>query len=305
MKQKADAGSGIGAVARMTGVDEHTLRIWERRYGFPRPQRSPGGTRLYSAGDIRKLRLINQALERGHRPGEVVAQDVQALEALLLSSRPDAGSDVENDPAGRAADEILAALQREDVEAVRAALRRLAMMLGPRRFVINLAQPLAVRVGDLWAKGQLQIHQEHLLSDCLSTQLRLFRSLFEETGGPILLLSTLPGEPHALGLEMIALYAAVAGASPRVLGVATPVEQLVLAARAHQAAAVGLAVTPASDLAATAKAARQLVSQLVPTTQLWLGGDGVARLPPTPGARRVTAWPEVDAALLSLGATGR
>ncbi|MES1207962.1 MAG: MerR family DNA-binding transcriptional regulator, partial [Pseudomonadota bacterium] len=38
-------GLGIGAVAHMTGVDEHTLRIWERRYGFPKPERSSGGTR--------------------------------------------------------------------------------------------------------------------------------------------------------------------------------------------------------------------------------------------------------------------
>src|SRR4051812_41374369 len=77
------AGYGIRAIALLTGVDEHTLRIWERRYGFPRPVRSSGGVRLYDADDVRKLRLIGRALERGHRPGEVVALDAGALEALL------------------------------------------------------------------------------------------------------------------------------------------------------------------------------------------------------------------------------
>jgi DNA-binding transcriptional MerR regulator len=296
-------GFGIGAVARMTGVDEHTLRIWERRYGFPRPDRSSGGARLYSAGEVRKLRLVNQALARGHRPGEVVAKNVRALEALLLAGLPAPAAVVE-DPAARDRTQILTALRREDVDGIRDGLRRLAMMLGPRRFVVEVAHPLAVRVGELWAAGEVEIHQEHLLSDCLSTQLRLLRSLLEGARGPVLLLTTLPGEPHVLGLEMIALYAAAAGAAPRVLGVSTPAEQVILAARAHQAAAVGLAVTPSSDLIATAAAVRRVVPQLAPATQVWLGGAGAAQLPPTPGARRVMAWPDVDAALASLGLNG-
>ncbi len=296
-------GLGIGAVARMTGVDEHTLRIWERRYGFPKPERSSGGARLYRIEDVRKLRLITQALSRGHRPGEVVAKDVQSLEALLLAGLPELAP-VSEDPAAREREQILSALRREDVDGVRSGLRRLAMMLGPRRFVVDVAHPLAIQVGELWASGQIEIHQEHLLSDCLSTQLRLLRSLFEETRGPVLLLTTLPGEPHALGLEMIALYAAVAGAATRVLGVSTPAEQLVLAARAHQAAAVGLAVTPSSNLETTADAVRQIVAALAPATQVWLGGAGAAQLPRIPGARLVIAWPEVDAALLSLGLNG-
>ena len=177
-------GLGIGAVARMTGVDEHTLRIWERRYGFPKPERSSGGTRLYRLDDVRKLRLINQALSRGHRPGEVVAKDVPSLEALLLAGLPSPPSAAE-DPAAHAREQILTALRRGDVDGIRAALRRLAMMLGPRRFVVDVAHPLAIQVGELWASGQAEIHQEHLLSDCLSTQLRLLRSLFEEVRGPV------------------------------------------------------------------------------------------------------------------------
>ena len=75
-------GFGIGAVSQMTGIDEHTLRIWERRYGFPRPERSSGGTRQYTNADVYRLRLIRQALARGHRPREVVGKDVLAMEAL-------------------------------------------------------------------------------------------------------------------------------------------------------------------------------------------------------------------------------
>ena len=33
----------IGMVARMTGIPVATLRVWERRYGFPNATRTPGG----------------------------------------------------------------------------------------------------------------------------------------------------------------------------------------------------------------------------------------------------------------------
>ena len=44
-------GLSIGELARRTGVPAATLRSWEDRYGFPRPQRLGGGHRRYAEGD--------------------------------------------------------------------------------------------------------------------------------------------------------------------------------------------------------------------------------------------------------------
>jgi DNA-binding transcriptional MerR regulator len=63
----------------MLGVSPNTLRSWERRYGFPRPLRSPGGHRQYALTEIEALRLtlsethnvssaISLARERGEGP---------------------------------------------------------------------------------------------------------------------------------------------------------------------------------------------------------------------------------------------
>ena len=52
----------IAAVATRTGVSVATLRAWERRYGFPVPQRLPGGHRRYTEADvdaIERLSLIH------------------------------------------------------------------------------------------------------------------------------------------------------------------------------------------------------------------------------------------------------
>ena len=59
----------IASVEKETGLSKDTLRMWERRYGFPAPGRDPAGDRLYPAGQVERLRLIKRLIDQGHRPG--------------------------------------------------------------------------------------------------------------------------------------------------------------------------------------------------------------------------------------------
>src|SRR5947209_1354806 len=64
------AGIRTNAAAVMLGVSPNTLRSWERRYGFPRPHRSPGGHRQYALAEIEALR---SALAETHNVSSAVA----------------------------------------------------------------------------------------------------------------------------------------------------------------------------------------------------------------------------------------
>jgi DNA-binding transcriptional MerR regulator len=55
----------IGAVARMLEIQPATIRNWEERYAAIVPQRSPGGHRLYSRGQVEQLRFIATEVARG------------------------------------------------------------------------------------------------------------------------------------------------------------------------------------------------------------------------------------------------
>jgi DNA-binding transcriptional MerR regulator len=77
----------IGAVARLTGISPDALRIWERRYAAVSPQRSPRGGRLYSAGDMERLRLMKQLVDAGDAIGEVAGLDTETLEDRLKEAR--------------------------------------------------------------------------------------------------------------------------------------------------------------------------------------------------------------------------
>src|SRR5450830_878186 len=56
--------SSIREVERDVGVAKETLRVWERRYGFPAPQRDPNGERVYPPEQAHKLTELRQRLSQ-------------------------------------------------------------------------------------------------------------------------------------------------------------------------------------------------------------------------------------------------
>ena len=66
----------IASVERDTGLSKDTLRVWERRYGFPAPGRDARGERLYPLDQVDKLRTLKRLLDLGHRPGDHLLHQV-------------------------------------------------------------------------------------------------------------------------------------------------------------------------------------------------------------------------------------
>src|SRR3954453_3285659 len=58
-------GLAIKDVAEKTGVAAGTIRMWEQRYGFPEPARSPSGYRIYTEQDVVAIRRVVADRARG------------------------------------------------------------------------------------------------------------------------------------------------------------------------------------------------------------------------------------------------
>jgi len=54
----------------MLGIAAATVRNWEERYGLVKPERSPGGHRLYSRKQVEQLRFVKEQLDAGLQPAE-------------------------------------------------------------------------------------------------------------------------------------------------------------------------------------------------------------------------------------------
>lgn len=291
----------IRVASRLTGIPADTLRMWERRYGFPRPSRTGGGSRTYTEEDVELLHLLSRALKAGYRPGEIVGKERAELEDILAQVAP-ARPEPLVEGALPTIRGLLAHLLSDDTEALATELRRAALRLGSKRFVTEIAHPFTVEVGAWWEAGRLEVRHEHLASEVLSTILRLLLSTSEDgLGRPVVLLATLPGEQHGLGLELVALYLAASRATPRLLGVSTPQDQIVKAARALGADVIGLTITPTSDLVAAASSIEWMLSELPRRIEIWVGGEAALKLGlDLPGLKTITSFSALDAALEAL-----
>ena len=80
----------IANVERETGLSKDLLRMWERRYGFPAPERDANGDRVYPAEQVERLRRIKRLIDRGHRPGKLIAAHILVdwENALVVKGKP-------------------------------------------------------------------------------------------------------------------------------------------------------------------------------------------------------------------------
>ena len=85
MTTTQDDRYGIGAVARLTGLSDHTIRVWERRYEAVVAERSASGRRVYRTADVEKLRLLKLLTDKGVAISRIAADSSEQLKARLAS----------------------------------------------------------------------------------------------------------------------------------------------------------------------------------------------------------------------------
>jgi MerR family transcriptional regulator, light-induced transcriptional regulator len=265
----------IAAVERDTGLGKDTLRVWERRYGFPNPARDGSGERAYPLDQVERLRLIKRLLDAGHRPGRIVRMAHETLQQLA-DAAGETVPPVKPDWDEAAVLDYLALVRSHDLPALRRQLMCDLARVGLPRFLVGLLVPLNRAIGEAWLRGQMQVFEEHAVTEVLQGVLRQAASALPAPlpeSAPRVLLATLPGEPHGLGLLMVEAMLANEGAACVSLGVQTPVWDIVLAADAYRCDIVALGFSGCTNPHQTVEALQELRAKLPERTALWVGGS--------------------------------
>jgi len=285
----------ISAAERETGLSKDVLRMWERRYAFPKPSRDDNGERQYSIADVAKLRAIKRLMDIGMRPGKIIALSHEELNAMTLA-RAGKGRDVAT-PALEG--DVLMLLKTHDVTGLQHALATLLMLEGLQNFVRATITPLNRAIGDAWMRGDLQVFEEHLYTEQLQAALRTAINTFPRQAGiPRVLLTTLPSEQHGLGLLMVEALLVPEGVQCISLGPQTPLDDIRRAALAHKAHIVALSFSAAFPLRQATDGLSTLRRQLPASIQVWAGGEMTRRVRKTlPG---VVLIPDLGASVNAL-----
>ena len=275
------APRSIAAVERDTGLTKDTLRVWERRYGFPNPGRDGFGERLYPIDQVDKLRVLRRLMDAGHRPGKLIHLPMHALLLLGRQERlPASAAPAQTAAASVTAPDVgefLALIRSRQPEVLRRSLAQALLRLGLERFVFDVAAPLARLIGEVWPRDELESFDERLSIESLQTVMRgALASISSPGAPPTVILTTVPGEPHGLGLLMTESLLSLQGCRCLSLGVQTPLWDAVLAARAHRADVLALSFSSALNAAQVVDSLAELREMLPATIGIWAGGDSPA-----------------------------
>ena len=265
----------IAAVERDTGLSKDTLRVWERRYGFPAPERDAIGERVYTFDQVEKLRVIKRLLDAGHRPGRIVPLPFGELQRLSLSTVEQTRRQVPDAMGSADLAAYMGLLRRHEIGQLRTELGRSLSRHGVARFVTEVVSPLNAAVGDAWIRGQMEVFEEHMYTEAMQAVLRMAIAGIPEpaaTAHPRVLLTTFPGEPHGLGLLMAEAMCSLEGAQCLSLGVQTPLWDIVLARTAHRSDIVALSFSGSMNPNQVVDGLTELRQKLPSTVRVWAGG---------------------------------
>ncbi len=265
----------IGTLASKTGLSQHTIRAWERRYQALSPGRSGTNRRIYLEGDIERLSLLKGIVESGHSIGQVAHLPTEQLRTLGEASRPD-GHLAENYPGDIPGKHLAAcrqALEELDPEGLEESLVRAGAVLGVAGLLDGVVIPLLARIEAGWLDGSIRISQEHMASAVLRSYLdRVRRSMPGSTRAHKLIVTTLRGQHHELGALIVAIVAAMQSWRVTYLGPNLPSKEIADAVRLSRASAIALSLVYPVDDPSLASELRALREELGPSVPILVGG---------------------------------
>ena len=248
----------ISAVSTMLGIPVPTIRSWERRYGFPTPDRTGGRHRRYSPQDVELLRLLRDEITRGNRARDAVE--------LIRRAPPD------RIPRAGFVEDFLSAAMRLDPTGLRSALDGAGQGLGVEDAVRDVVLAAMREIGDRWRTGACDVANEHLATEAVRSWLARMIAMSPPPFRPgAVVLACGPKELHTIGLEAFTLLLRRRGWSCRLLGALTPSRSVVAAVQATGAVAGVIA----SQRSVTRRAAVETVAAVdaIPGTTAFYAGN--------------------------------
>lgn len=262
----------ISAVERDTGISKDTLRVWERRYGYPKPGRDGFGERAYTMEQVDKLRALRRLLDQGHRPGRIINLPIEQLAELAdqAAGEPVSGAELaSNQPL----DKFIGLIRAHRVDDLRREMSQLVLRLGIERFVGEVASPLNRMVGEAWSRGAMEVFEEHLYTESMQVVLRnAISGIPAGARTPRVLMTTFPNEPHGLGLLMAEALLAMEGCQCYSLGCETPIGEILRACSAQPIDIVALSFTGCLNPNQIYDGLNELRVGLPEHVQVWAGG---------------------------------
>lgn len=186
----------IKELENLSGIKAHTIRIWEQRYSFLKPQRSKSNIRFYGNEELKTVLNIALLNKYGFKishidkmsPGEV-------REKIISLSYAEAYQE-------RFINELLQYMVDLDISSFEETINVYVRSKGIDKTISQLIFPFLEKIGILWLSNHMNVAQEHLVTNIIRQKLIVgIENINVYTSGNKTTLLFLPeGEHHELGL---------------------------------------------------------------------------------------------------------
>lgn len=213
----------VSQVENLTGVKAHTLRVWERRYSFLRPERTSTNIRYYTDEQLRKLLRIGMLTRNGHRISAVDQMSDERINELvteLVSTHAAKDEDI--------IDAFVLSMIKMDEDDFNVIYNQQVAIRGFLRTVTELIYPFLILIGGLWTTEKANPAQEHFVTNLIRQKiLSAIEGLPHIPAyAPRILMFLLEGDNHEIGLLLAQFIAKQCGWKVIYLGHRVPFDNL-------------------------------------------------------------------------------
>ncbi len=212
----------IKDLENLSGIKAHTIRIWEQRYNFLKPQRTTTNIRYYTNEELKTILNIALLNKYGYKISHIDRMQPAEIKDRILSLG-DAKAIQE-----RVVNELVQEMADLDMDKFEKILNNYIGAKGIERTVLQIIFPFLEKIGILWQTGHIHPAQEHLVTNIIRQKLI---AAIESTLPPVRLNKTgilfLPeGEHHELGLLFMYYLLKARGAGVIYLGANVPIKDV-------------------------------------------------------------------------------
>jgi len=268
----------IKVVSQMTGLSVFVIRAWEKRYSVVTPSRTETNRRLYSEEEIEKLKLLNEAVQRGHNIGGIANLSINELRTVL-DHNPVNSVRLKDTLVEEIIDvnsiiiPCVEAIKLYDGKALETLLLETSSKMSQPQLIENLIVPLVYKIGDMWHDGTLRVANEHLASAIIRSFLSsLIEQHIPSENAPIIISATPRGQDHELGALIVGVVAASIGWKVLYLGPNLPVDDIVAVTHNLEAKVIALSIVYPGDDPQLKKDLLNLKRMLSKNVSLIVGG---------------------------------
>ncbi len=213
----------ISQVETLTGIQSHTLRIWEKRYDFLKPNRTDTNIRYYSDEQLRKLLNISKLTKSGYRISKINKMTDQEINKIISELSDHSGSKIEDE-----INSLTISMLDLNEQIFDKVYNGHVFRHGFSNTFSNLIIPFLNHVGVLWGTNRAMPAQEHFISNLIKQKLYYAISSIQPpaTSSRRIVLFLPEGEFHELGLLYGNFLAKELGWTTYYLGPNVPLENL-------------------------------------------------------------------------------